>query len=513
MAAMRKGHPRFRQQAVKRLTGIDALIHMAPAFGKPLKAAIEAADRGELMESMRHFATAANIDPTNKALLHFAAPPLERAYFALKYAENPPDDNYLAQVRSFTWDIVSAAAEAFPDDPIAVHNVGKFLQDDGDDEGSVQWYRRGLALKRDQVESWGNLGTALYQLGHADEAEVCWSRCVAFPAENASGLYTQGFVWLRRGDYIRGWPALNARWEDRTFGQTYGRKDLLGKPWTGQPLRKGESLLVHGEQGFGDHVQFARYIPPLLERGIRIAGVETRAPLTRWFEQCLSVPVVVKDQPLPKYTHHVPMMSLPGLLKCWDAPKPLTPISWKPLRLTKTTNRRIGIVWAGTRGNQVDRVRSMPAELLGELADLPGITWVPLQYDPSGVADLTARAWLGKSVEASPSYQDALGLAEVMAGLDAVVTVDTLAAHIAGSIGVPTYVLHRFSREWRWSQHTETTAHYPSHVMLTQPAPDDWTSLVRQLRERLLGHQEPAVAPLVAPAALGEVGHEVAPTT
>lgn len=500
--------PNFgRKQAVKKLTGLDAMMALAPEFAKPLKEALACVERDDLMGALQQFARCAEIDPTNKALLHFAAQPLERAYFGLKYAENPPSHEYLAQVRDFTYAIVSAAAEAYPDDPVAAHNVGKFLADEGNDEAAVEWYRRTLSIKRDQVESWGNLGTALYSLGHPDEAERCWSKCVAFPAENASGLYTQAFVWLRRGDYIRGWPALNARWDDRHFAASYGRKDLKGKPWTGQPLRKGESILVHGEQGFGDHVQFARYIPLLIARGYKIAAVETRPPLVEWFKRCLDIPVVVKGQ-APKYTHHVPLMSLPGLLKCWDAPAPLTPITWKPLRLTETAGKRIGLVWAGTRGNQADHERSMPTELLGELADWPGITWVPLQYDPSGNLEMQARAWLGKSVEFPPAYSDVYGLAEVMAGLDHVVTVDTLAAHVAGSMGVPTTVLHRFNREWRWGQVTETTPWYPSHAMLTLPAPNAWKAVLGQLRERLLGHQEPATTAFVRTGALGEVGDQ-----
>jgi hypothetical protein len=502
---MRKGQFRSAPR-VKTLTGLDAILHLNPAFGKPLKAALDAHDRGDIMESMRQFNTCAMIDPTNKALLHYGAMPLERAYFGLRRAETPPPPEELARWREVVYTVMIAATEAFPDDSVMVHNVGKFLQDEGDDEGSIPWYRRALSLKHDRVETWGNLGTALYTLGHADEAELCWSKCVAFPATDASGTMTQAFVWLRRGDYIRGWPALNARWNDRTFGLTYGRRDLHGKPWTGQPLKKGESVLVHGEQGHGDHVQFARYIPIMQARGIKVAGLETRGPLLRWFRECLTVPVVCRDtDPLPKYTHHVPLMSLPGLLKQYDAPVPLAPtVTPRRLEPAITDRKRIGVVWQGTAGNSVDHVRSLPAEMLGELAGIPGVTWVPLQFDPSGTADMTARAWLG-DVQTTDGYKDVLELGELMLGLDAVVSVDTLAAHVAGSLGVPTYILHRFNREWRWGSHRETTEWYPSAVSLTQPAPGDWKGLLVQLRERLLRHEQPAAAPLVLTAARGEV--------
>lgn len=470
----------------KKLTGLDAMMAVAPQFAKPLKAALGALDRGDLLESLRYFAVCAEIDPTNKALLHFGAQPLERAYFGLKQAENPPPEDQLLKWRDFAYTILVAATEAFPDDPVALHNVGRFVQDEGDDQGSIEWYRKALRIKQDQVESWGNLGTAHYTLGDVDRAEQFWSRCVAFDAENASGKLAQAYIWLRRGDTMRGWPALNTRWDDQTFGLTYGRKDLTGKPWTGQPLRRGDSVLVHGEQGLGDHVQFARYIPLMVERGIAVAGLETRGPLLRWFRECLSVPVVEREKdPLPKYTHHVPLMSLPGILQCWEPPAPIAP----PVdRCRLEGPRRIGLVWAGTRGNTADAHRSIEASELRHLADLPGVRWVSLQYDPSGSADITARAWLGEGVETT-EYRDVYELAQVMASLDAVVTVDTLACHVAGSIGVPCYVLHRFNREWRWQQHSERTDWYPSHQMLTCPRPGAWTDLLRSVRDRLSAHQ------------------------
>lgn len=476
---------------VKRLVGIDAIVQLNPKFGKPLKKGIDAMDRGDLLEAMRNFTECAYIDPTNKALLHFGAPAVERAYFSLARSENPPPIEQLNQWRDFAYTLMAAGAEAFPDDPVMQHNVGKFLQDEGHDDASIPWYRKALALKRDLVESWGNLGTALYSLGDVEQAEVCWSRCAAFAATDASGKMTQGYIWLRRGDYIRGWTALNARWEDRTFGLTYGRRDLLGKPWTGQPLKKGESVLLHGEQGLGDHVQFARYIPLMLARGIRVAGLETRAPLLRWFGECLPVAVVLRDKdPLPKYTHHAPLMSLPGLLKVWDPPAPLAPtVAAKRIEPEITDRKRIGLVWSGTTGNQVDAVRSLPPEMLRHLADWPGVTWVPLQYDPTGTLDMVARSWLGANVQLTSGYADVYGLAEIMKGLDAVVSVDTLACHVAGSIGVPCYVLHRFNREWRWGQATETTPWYPSHRMLTQSKPGDWTEVLERLRVSILERQ------------------------
>lgn len=621
----REGRPHGK---VKHVTGLAAMRAMNPKLAGPLERALRALTDKDLPTALRHFGDCAEIDPTNKAVLHFGAEAIQRAYFNLRHQDPQPPADKLRQWRDIALTITRANFEAFPTDSVACHNVGKFIQDDGDEAGSIPWYRNALHLKRDQVETWGNLGTALYGIGEIAEAERCWSKCVAFEAENPSGSLAQSYIWLRRGDFARGWPAMNARWLDTTFQATYGREDLHGKPWTGQPLKRGDSLLLHGEQGLGDHVQFARYVPLLQARGIRIAALETRPPLVAWFEACLpGIPIIARDTLLPNYTHHAPLMSLPGLLGITDTgTPPLAPESLKrrisvdvspfmarpaepldhetmldgiahemmgfetlgeatasasggldqtsaphgsprgdlssmlrsvygctPIRDSElptglrtgrstaetpstqierspgvvpeipiilpdgafraslgtrsdsasypshrvnvahcdrggkraTLGKRIGLAWFGTVGNPNDAVRSIPHEDLSPLADLPGITWVPLQYDPSGQADLYARAWLGQHVE-SVSYRNVLDLAQVMAGLDLIVSVDSLPLHVAGSLGLPTIALLRYACDWRWGMRDAWHPWYPNQTNLIQDRPNDWSDVIQTLRDRLV---------------------------
>lgn len=488
MRNARRRQFRVESQAprVQRLHGLEAIKHIHPQLAKPLEKALRASEAGDLPTALWQFGECAKIDPLSKAVLYFAAESVQRAYFQFKMTQPPPEPEKVAYYRQGLLALLEGMAEAYPDDPVALHNAGRFIQDDGNEAGSIPWYQKALRLRREQVESWGNMGAALYAIGDIVQAEACWSKCVAFEAENASGSLAQAYVWLRRGDYLRGWPALNDRWRDPSFTATYGRKDLGGMPWFGEPLRKKDKLLLHGEQGHGDHVMFGRYVRDAIEAGLPVVGLETRAPLKRWFEACLpDFPIYVRDKDeLPSFTHHAPLMSMPGLLKLGDPTEPLAPFRCNPCNNVPRGTKRVGLVWKGTSGNIMDTVRSIPDDLLGELADIPGVTWVPLQYDPSGGASLTARAWLGRRCE-PVEYKDVLELSEVMRSLDAVVSSDTLAAHVAGSIGVPTYLLQRFNREWRWGSHTESTAWYQSVTQLTQEKPGDWATLLREVRERL----------------------------
>ena len=469
--------------------GKESLAAISGEMAEPMRKALDATDAGDLLTALKYFGDCAAIDPLNKAVLYFGSDAAQRAYFNLKHQDPPPTPEQVAGWRSAALALTQAAAEADPEDPVPSHNVGRFIQDDGDDAGSIPWYRDALALDNTLVESYGNLGTALYTMGDTKGAELAWSKCVAFDAKNASGRLAQAYVWLRREQWTEGWTALNARWADASFMANYGRKDIHGKMWTGQPLTKKQALLVHGEQGLGDHVQFARYIRTLQQVDIPIAAIETRAPLKTWMEACFpTIPIVLRDGEAPPfYTHHAPMISLPGIL---HESAPIGPIAPPALIRTRTTlpttgKVRVGIVWYGTAGNQADAIRSLPSEALAGLADLAGIEWVPLQFDPHGMAELTAKAWLGASVADAPVYTDVLGLGQAMLDCDAVVSVDTLACHVAGSVGIPTFVLHRFNREWRWNQHNTRTPWYASHTLVTQPAPNDWAGCIAACRTQL----------------------------
>lgn len=487
----------------QRIAGHNVLEYIQPEMKEPLTKALSAFEEARLGDALHWFGECAKIDPMNKAVLYFGSEAAQRAYFMLKMADPTPPPAHLNKWRKSAIDLSLALIEAHRDS-VVLHNFARFIQDDGNDEGSIPIYEEALRLKRDQVESWGNLGTALLRVGRRKEADTAWSKCVAFDAVNASGNMAQAYIWVRRGEWQRGFQALNQRWADRTFTDSYGRKDLnaKGKPWTGQPLKSTDTLLLHGEQGLGDHVMFARYIPELQARGYTIAGLETRAALKGWFDACwLGFPVTVRDQdPLPSFTHHVPLMSLPGILGTDDLPKSLAPeVPDGNVQRGTSARLRVGIAWKGTKGNIMDAQRSMPEHELAGLARLD-VDWVPLQYDPTGVEALTAQMWLGGTVLPSP-FSSVLEMAEVMKTCDHVLTIDSLPAHVAGSLGIPSTVLHRYHREWRWGLDTTETPWYPGQQLVTCLAPDDWAGAIAEAVTHLkqiappVNHADEAIGP------------------
>ena len=142
---------------------------------------------------------------------------------------------------------------------------------------------------------------------------------------------------------------------------------------------------------------------------------------------------------------------------------------------------RVGLAWCGAIGNPSDTVRSVPDHLLAMLRGLD-VDWVSVQFTPA--AGMYARAWLGDDIEdATDTCKDVLDTAKVLMTCDLVLTVDTLTAHIAGSLGLPTIVLHRFDREWRWYEASpETTIWYPGMQQWTQSRPNAWEPLLERVR-------------------------------
>lgn len=475
----------------------DVPIHLQEPFGKAL-AAMEANDVVQACwwfgETMNHCQN----EHEAKPVMFFGAQVAGQRYLELRGAA--PDHKDLPEWKTITRQILEGGVEAFPDDAVARHNLGRFLQDTYDIEGAKAAYRHTLLMDSSMVETWANLGTLLYEQGDKQTAVECWERAISLPADKASGRLSQSYYWLRTGQYEKGWTAFNDRWKDPVFVRNYGRDaELGGIHWQGEKLLKRHKLFLHGEQGLGDHIQFARFIPSLRERGIQIAGLETRGILKRWMEASFpDVPVFVRDEDArPAFTHHCSTMDLPGLLGTTTetVPPPIAPqmpaddhLFNKSMRRTvasfATQDIRVGIAWEGAKGNTADAMRSIPHEQLRHLADIPGVTWVNLQFADN--AAIVGRSWLGANfVDGTEGCTDALDTAAVIRGLDLVVTVDTATLHVAGTVGVPVIGLHRYCREWRWLDSGESSPWYPSALVWSVPAPNAWEPLLREVRHHL----------------------------
>jgi hypothetical protein len=199
--------------------------------------------------------------------------------------------------------------------------------------------------------------------------------------------------------------------------------------------------------------------------------------------------VVAEGEPLPAHDLRCPMLSLPLAFGTTLAtiPNRVPYIAAAPERIAKwrafmsdNGKARVGLVWAGNRGHRNDRNRSIALERLLPLLAVPGIDWLGLQTE-AGAADRAVLDRHPAVVNLADGFADFGDTVAAMATLDLVVSVDTAAAHVAGAMGKPVWVLLPFSPDWRWLLGRRDSPWYPTARLFRQPAPGDWDSVIARV--------------------------------
>lgn len=430
------------------------------------------------------------------AALHYGAIAARQLHAASREMKLRSSEQ-LAEIDQIADRLMALSVILAPSNSAALYNFAKAKHDKGDLAGARDLYRAAARYGPDQAHVWAKLGECLMDMGDVANGEACWNRAMAFPSDAADTSYNLSFLYLLRGDYAQGWALHEARWQCPDFLYSNGRDYLTAPVWAGDSL-EGRTILVRHEQGNGDQIQFGRYIPLLEAAGGRVV-VEVQRGLVRLFR--LAFPgrtVIGLGEEVPPHDVQIPFMSLPyHFTKALDqVPAPLVipgqdltgKLGATVARIQSMTGWRVGLTWAGSATHVNDAKRSAPDDLLSALADTPGVTWVNLQVGPRSEA--FARVGAAR-LNPTRALQDFADTAALIRSLDLVVTVDTAVAHLAGSLGVPTWILLPFNAEWRWLRHRADTPWYPSARLLRQPAPGAWTALATQVREELAARPLP----------------------
>jgi tetratricopeptide (TPR) repeat protein len=345
-------------------------------------------------------------------------------------------------------------------------------------------YERAIAIAPGYAEAHNNLGRALEARNRHEAALRCYAKAVELAPGYAGAQWNLALAHLALGDFAEGWPRYEWRFKDGV-----PLRALPQPLWRGEEIA-GRTILVHAEQGFGDLLQVARYLPLLAQRGARIL-LEAPPPLLPLLENLAGVAgLFPPGETLADFDCHVPAMSLPGAFGTTLATIPAgipylaTPAErvrrWQR-ELDRLAPPRIGIAWAGSATNRNDRNRSLPLALLRPFFELPGASFVSLQKElrPGDAALLDAQPGIARLGERFADFADA---AAVIDGLDLVVAVDTAVAHLAGALGRPVAILLPFSAEWRWLRARPDSPWYPTARLFRQPTPGDWAAVVAALR-------------------------------
>ena len=245
-------------------------------------------------------------------------------------------------------------------------------------------------------------------------------------------------------------------------------------------------FFLSDEQGFGDVLQFARFIPELKRRGAGKIILECQPELMRLMALAPGVDAVVpRQKATPTGDVTAPLLSRPAIfgttLDTLPAAIPYLNAPTPERMLPDDGRRKLGLVWAG---KPMPRDRSCPLELLLPLLGDPRYTPFSLQVGPRA-ADLPALGGDSFITDLGPALYDFAETAAVLRQLDLLVTVDTAVAHLAGALGVPTFLLLRYTSDWRWFDRGTTSPWYPSFTLFRQHAPNRWERALEDLAAAL----------------------------
>jgi Flp pilus assembly protein TadD len=374
--------------------------------------------------------------------------------------------------------------EIWADGAAMFHDRGLFIR-------AMAAARRAVCLAPDLPHAMHAHAEVVAVLNGPAKALAWFDRLVRLAPTSAGFQVARGKARLAAGDTAGGWSDYEARRHMPAFG--------LPAPSPGDSSPQslaGKTVVVYGEQGFGDVLQFVRFVRPLAQRAARVHLVvpdELRSLLAD-MPGCEGRVTMTEAQATPRGDLALPVMSLPRLLDMSPDGSPYLVASavqrarWGQA-LAEARGLRIGVCWSGNPRPQspvvmrmTDRRRSVPLSEFGPaLGKIGGVTFVSLQhgYRPGeqpgayGIRD------------ASAYIRDFSDLAGLITNLDLVITVDTAVAHLAGALGVPTWMLNRFDSCWRWERGATTTRWYQSMTIISQTYPMNWTEPLAEMTERL----------------------------
>ena len=373
--------------------------------------------------------------------------------------------------------------EALANRGVALHSLNRF-------EEALAGHDRALAVRPDYAKAFVDQGDTLCELRRFEEALASYDRAIALRPDDVDAHCHEGMCRMLLGDFERGWQKLEWAWiavRQRNAKHSFSQPQLFGSNEL-----KGKTVLLHAEQGYGDVIQFCRYVPHVADQGARVI-LEVYEPLRALMSTLPGVAqFVTTGEPLPDFDLHCPLLSLPLALGAGSAtilsqtpylrPSPQAVMDWND-RLGPRRRPRIGLAWSGRPSHDNDHNRSMRLSfLLGALAGR-NATYVSLQQDvredDAPVLQASGVLHFGNELK---TYADTAAL---IANLDLVISVDTSVAHLTGALAKPLWLLLPFTPDWRWLLDRDDSPWYPTARLFRQDETRRWFGVMARVRAAL----------------------------
>jgi tetratricopeptide (TPR) repeat protein len=379
-----------------------------------------------------------------------------------------------------------------PDYAEAMANLGTSLRDLGKLDEAEHCYQKALGLKPGDADTLINLGTLLQQRNRQEEAVALYDAILRRMPDFGEAKWNKSLALLALGDYAEGWALHEA-------GLDCGRRGVAPfqvRRWDGREFPG--RLLIWGEQGIGDQIQFVRYAALCKARcgEVLVHARDTLGPL---LQNCPYIDRVLTSSNEEDFDYQISMMSLPYIfgttLEDVPAKMPYLFVSeearakWAP-KFAGVEGLKIGLVWAGNArasmldAHLIDRRRSLHLSLMKPLFALQGARFYNLQMGDAA-QQIDECGLRGRIEDFMPEVGDFLDTAAIIENLDLVISVDTSVAHLAGGLGKPVWILSRYDGCWRWLRNRETSPWYPTARVFGQKKPGAWPLVIDEVHQAL----------------------------
>ena len=391
-------------------------------------------------------------------------------------------------------DCYRRALQLNPAFPIALNNLGNSLRYVNCVDEADQCFQKAIDLKPDYLNAYKNRGTLHVWTGDLTRGLAYYEQALKINPNEAELHRNIGVIYLLQGRFAEGWNEYRWRWR---VGDLH-RQNRVIPVWDGSDPR-GRRILLTAEQGLGDTLNFVRFAKVLRDRGAQtmvhcqpqlLALLQNSPELGPMFPnslnveqpfdfQCSLVDVAdilhIDDRNIPSDAPY--LKASPSLIDYWSR------------RFEKRTDLcRIGIAWQGNPDHQADIFRSIPLSSFEVLADIPNVELISLQSG-HGVEQLAkwqgARPIVRLGAEVDKTSGAFMDTAAIMKQLDLVITSDTSIAHLAGGLGVRTWLVLNYVPDWRWLLNRDDSPWYPSVRLFRQDSLGDWGSAFRKVRDAL----------------------------
>jgi len=348
------------------------------------------------------------------------------------------------------------------------------------------YYDIALRIEPNNPDFWANKAAAFQAENDIGAALNACRKALAIDPNHLDAKWNRGIALLISGDLFKGFTDYEARWLLPEFKQRFSDENL----WIDQDL-EGKSILLHSEQGYGDTIQFVRYVILIAKRNPKKIYLETHKPLIELLSQIPEInKIYSRGERLPEWDYHIPLMSLAHRFKTTirTIPKSIPYLKAKassPFNFANTNteekNLKIGLAWAGRRTHKNDLNRSMTLDLCLHFIQSDNAQFYSLQFDGRKECDKHPSL----IIDLSPYLIDFATTAAMLQHLDLVITVDTAIAHLAGAMGVRCWIMLPFSPDWRWLLEEDYSPWYPNIKLFRQTERGSWRGVRKLIKSAL----------------------------